>query len=69
MSYFMGDFLMELLSRFFLFLISLLVITHASRRVVQQEKDTSHQKLDSKLRCCHHNIIPNPLIKTILINL
>lgn len=55
MSSFIPDFLMELLSRFFLFLISLLVITHASRRVVQQEKDTSNQKLDSKL-WCHHNI-------------
>lgn len=49
MSSIIADFLMELLSRFFLFLISLLVITHASRRVVQQEKDTSNQKLDSKL--------------------
>ena len=45
----MADFLLELLSRFFLFLISLLVITHASRRVVQQEKDISHQKEESKL--------------------
>ena len=49
MSSFNPDFFMELFSRFFLFLISLLVITHASRRVVQQEKDTSNQKQDSKL--------------------
>lgn len=43
-----ADTLMQLFSRLSLFFLSVFAITVASRRVVQQEKDTAHEKSDSK---------------------
>ena len=44
---FMLDVLGEILSRGSLFLLSIIIITHASRKVVQEEKELSSQTPES----------------------